>query len=124
MGHSSNREHHSSRPIRSCPTSSGSRGADMLITLENVTKIHRMGDVEVQALRGINLEVSEGEFVAIMGPSGSGKSSTMSIVGMLDRPTSGRYLFEGQDGSGLSDRALARLRNRRLGFVFQSFNLL
>lgn len=96
----------------------------MLITLEDVTKTYRMGDVEVQALRGVSLQVSAGELLAIMGPSGSGKSSAMNVLGMLDRPTAGRYLFEGRDVSGLTDIALARLRNQRLGFVFQSFNLL
>jgi putative ABC transport system ATP-binding protein len=96
----------------------------MLIELVDLTKIYRMGDYEVQALRGIDLEIAAGEFMAIMGPSGSGKSTCMNILGLLDRPTSGRYLFEGTDVSGVSDVDLARMRNRRLGFVFQSFNLL
>ena len=96
----------------------------MVIELVDLTKTYRMGDYEVQALRSINLSIAAGEFLAIMGPSGSGKSTCMNILGLLDRPTSGRYLFEGTDVSAMSDVDLARMRNRRLGFVFQSFNLL
>ncbi len=95
-----------------------------LIELHGVTKTYQMGGVDVQALRGINLQVGSGEFVAIMGPSGSGKSTCMNILGLLDRPTAGTYVLDGQDVSALDDVALARLRNRRIGFVFQSFNLL
>jgi putative ABC transport system ATP-binding protein len=95
-----------------------------VIRLEQVTKTYRMGKVEVNALRGIDLEVLEGEFVAIMGASGSGKSTLMNIIGCLDVPTSGRYLLDGTDVAKLGDDQLATIRNRKIGFVFQSFNLI
>jgi putative ABC transport system ATP-binding protein len=96
----------------------------VLIQLENLTKTYHVGETEVRALQGVTYAVNEGEFVAILGPSGSGKSTMMNIIGCLDKPTSGRYLFEGEEVSKLDKNQLARIRNRKIGFVFQSFNLL
>ncbi len=95
-----------------------------MIELDNVHKVYRDGPLQVHALRGINLKVARGEFVTIMGPSGSGKSTLLHILGCLDHPSSGTYRFDGQDTSTFSERQLALTRNRRIGFVFQSFNLL
>ncbi len=94
-----------------------------MIQLEDVTKIYRMGKVEVRALLGIDLAIDDGELVAIMGPSGSGKTTLMNILGCLDVPTSGRYLIDGTNVGRLSDNRLAKIRSRKIGFVFQSFNL-
>jgi len=95
-----------------------------MIELENITKVYRMGKVDVPALRGVNLSISQGEMVAIIGASGSGKSTLMNIIGCLDKPTVGRYLFEGADVSRLNDNKLAEMRNKKFGFVFQEYNLL
>jgi len=95
-----------------------------VIELKGISKVYRTGDVSIHALHPLDLEIKAGEYVAIIGPSGSGKSTLMNIVGCLDVPTSGRYRLDGRVISTLSDSALARVRNRRIGFVFQSFNLL
>jgi putative ABC transport system ATP-binding protein len=95
-----------------------------LVRLESVSKIYRMGQLEVHALRGVSVELGQGEMVAIMGASGSGKSTTLNVIGTLDRPTTGRYFLDGEPVEGLSEEDLASLRNKKLGFVFQSFNLL
>ena len=108
------------------PTERGATAqrSEPVIRLESVFKTYDLGEVQVQALRGVSLEIAEGEFVAVMGPSGSGKSTIMNILGCLDRPTKGRYFLDGVDVSRMTKKELARIRNRKLGFVFQQFNLL
>jgi len=98
-------------------------GADAVIRLDRIHKIYHMGDIEVHALRGVSLEIQRGEFVAIMGPSGSGKSTMMNIIGCLDHPSKGHYFLEGADVSKVDKAGLADIRNKSIGFVFQSFNL-
>jgi len=97
---------------------------ELVIQAESLTKVYKMGDVEVHALRGLSLGIKRGEVVAIMGPSGSGKSTLMNIIGCLDRPTAGEYWLDGERVSQLNNDQLATIRNRKVGFVFQSFNLL
>src|SRR5258708_313627 len=100
------------------------RGRKAVIDIRDITKTYKMGDIEVQALRGVSLRVYEGEFISIMGPSGSGKSTMLQILGALDQPTSGEYYLDGVNVAKLKDTELASVRNKKIGFVFQSFNLL
>ncbi len=95
-----------------------------MIEVKNITKVYKSGNVETKALKGVAFSIKEGEFVAITGPSGSGKSTLMHILGCLDTPTNGQYFFEGKDVSQLSDDELAEIRKKKIGFVFQTFNLL
>jgi putative ABC transport system ATP-binding protein len=97
---------------------------ESMIEIENITKLYRLGDVEVAAVNGISLSIKKGEWVAIMGPSGSGKSTLMNILGCLDQPTSGGYQLDGIEVSRMTDSQLADVRNRKIGFIFQTFNLL
>ncbi len=97
---------------------------EWVVDAQNITKVFQMGDVQVHALRGLSTQIAEGEVVAIMGPSGSGKSTLMNIIGCLDRPTSGEYYLDGERVAEMTDDQLANIRNRKVGFVFQSFNLL
>jgi putative ABC transport system ATP-binding protein len=100
------------------------RGRTAVIDIRDIAKVYQMGDIEVRALNGVTLRVYEGEFISIMGPSGSGKSTMMHILGALDQPTSGEYYLDGVNVARLNDSELARIRNQKIGFVFQSFNLL
>ena len=95
-----------------------------VIDIRDITKTYQMGEVSLQVLKGVSLEIKRGEFLSIMGPSGSGKSTLMNILGALDQPTSGEYYLDGVDVSSMNDGQLARIRNKKIGFVFQSFNLL
>jgi putative ABC transport system ATP-binding protein len=95
-----------------------------LIELKDVKKIYTVGETQVNALRGLSYNINEGDFLAIMGPSGSGKSTLMNIIGCLDKPTEGKYFLEGEEVSTMDKNRLARIRNRKIGFVFQTFNLL
>jgi len=97
---------------------------DWVIEARDLTKIYKMGEIEVHALRGVSFKIARGEVVAIMGPSGSGKSTMMNTLGCLDRPTSGEYILDGEAVANMTDDQLASVRNRKVGFVFQSFNLL
>lgn len=101
-----------------------SEGNPIVIDIRDVTKVYQMGEIEVHALRGVSVSIRQGEFVSIMGPSGSGKSTLMNILGALDQPTEGTYFLDGKDISKATDTDLAVIRNRKIGFVFQNFNLL
>lgn len=98
--------------------------SDWVVDAKDVTKIYHMGDIEVAALNGVSVQIARSEVISIMGPSGSGKSTLMNILGCLDRPTAGEYLLDGEAVSKMSDDQLSNIRNRKVGFVFQSFNLL
>ena len=110
--------------MNASPDALAERNSPSTLVIRDLVKTYAMGDTQVHALRGVSIEIGRNEYVAIMGPSGSGKSTLMNMIGCLDTPTSGTYLLEGQNVSQMSDRELAEVRNRRIGFVFQTFNLL
>jgi putative ABC transport system ATP-binding protein len=114
----------SEQAISAAESTRSAPNGDAVIRLENVHKTYDLGEMKVYALRGISLEIHTGEFVAIMGASGSGKSTLMNILGCLDKPTRGHYFLDGTDVSGMTKKELAHIRNRKIGFVFQQFNLL
>jgi len=114
----------STAEMESMEASGRATGTEPVINLDHIHKIYRMGDIEVHALRGVSLTIRQGEFVAVMGVSGSGKSTMMNIIGCLDQPTRGTYILDGHDVSKLSKDDRADIRNRKIGFVFQGFNLL
>jgi putative ABC transport system ATP-binding protein len=113
-----------SSPVISSPTSTVRPKGDVVIRIEGITKEYVMGESVIRALRGVDLLIHQNEYLAVMGPSGSGKSTLMNMLGCLDTPSSGRYEFNGKDVASMEDDELAEIRNREIGFVFQTFNLL
>src|SRR5260370_4600354 len=113
-----------SRSVISSPTSTVRPKGDVVIRIEGITKDYVMGESVIRALRGVDLLIHQNEYLAVMGPSGSGKSTLMNLLGCLDTPTRGRYEFNGRDVASMEDDELANVRNREIGFVFQTFNLL